>query len=274
MSQGARPWAVTVSVLLHAALIGVLWWAARHVQAPLPKVESPPLAIELWSGAAAPKVHTTPAPVAPPPRAVAPPPAEVNLGTQEPVKAKPKKQPPPQPKPEPPKPKLKEPPKPEPKAKETPKPKPVEAHKKAPDSPSQKQKPHAAADDLLADLGPPAARPGKDKTTQAGAAQGVEGGSSKGSGSVVGYETRVRQKVLPLVRLPDSLNGNPMAVVRVSLFPTLAVRSVTLAKSSGNTDYDNAVLSAVKEAGTFPALLPGLTFEDVRSMTLRFRPQD
>lgn len=272
MNQGSSPWALISSVLLHIALVGVLWWAALTTKAPVITQQQPPLAIELWSGSAAPEPETVPLQPTPPPKPVEEVrPAEVHMAS-EPVKAKPKKEePPPKPAPEPVKKLLNEAIE-KAKAKELPKTKPVQ--KKAVDNPAQKPKPHSVADDLLADLGPAAAKPGKDKQTQAGAKHGVEGGSSKGSGSVSGYDSKVRAKIRPLVRIPDDISGNPTAIVRVTLFPSLQLNQVVLVKSSGNIDYDNAVMNAVKDAGTFPPLLPGLTFDEVRTMTLRFRPQD
>ena len=39
------------------------------------------------------------------------------------------------------------------------------------------------------------------------------------------------------------------------------------------TQYDEAVQRAVLAAKTFPALLSGMKFSDVRVMTLKFRPR-
>lgn len=300
MKSGTRPWAMILSVLLHMAVIGVLVWVAHRQVEQAKKVEEPPMALELISGGATPpEPAPAPAPVAkavptPPVHVEAPqPPAEVNLGQHKPPKhvpkheSKPKVVEPPKPvvKPEPkPAPKIvKEVPKPAPKpVKEAPKPvpkvakvepKPVPVKKKPTDNPHKEPSVQDQTNDLLADLGPPGPKPGKAKVTQAGAKQGVEGGSSKGSGTVSGYETKVQAKIRPLVRIPDGLTGNPMVIVRVHVLASLDVGTVTVEKSSGNPAYDSAVVAAIKEAGSMPPLLPGMNIDDVRNMTLRFRPQ-
>jgi colicin import membrane protein len=110
--------------------------------------------------------------------------------------------------------------------------------------------------------------------TQSGAKMGVAGGSAKGSGLVSGYQNKVKVKIKPLVRIPDGMTGNPMVVVRVRVLPSLEIGQISLVKGSGNAAYDNAVQDAIREAGTMPPLLPGMTIDDVRTMTLRFRPNE
>jgi colicin import membrane protein len=290
MKNGTRPWAVILSVLLHVAVLVVLWWVARQQMEQAQKAEEPPMALELISGGVTPP-ELAPAQIAkaaplPPVHVEVPQaPAEVNLGKHEQPKRVPKHVS---------KPKVVEPPKPvvkpAPKVvkKEAPKP-PAKPVKEAPKVAKAQSKPvpvkkqaetqhkqpsiQQQTDDLLADLGSAGPKPGKSKVTQTGAKQGVEGGSSKGTGLVSGYETRIQAKIRPLVRIPDGLAGNPMVIVRVHVLASLDVGTVTVEKSSGNAAYDSAVVAAIKEAGSMPSLLPGMSIDDVRNMTLRFRPQ-
>lgn len=281
--DGTRPWAVALSLLLHAAVIALLWWGAREASLKQPQAEEP-LALEMISGggspaAPAPELVSRPVPVVkapPPPMVQAQPLAEVNLGKRETKKPEPKKEKPPV-KPAEAKPQ----PKPEPKPKEKPKApeKPVPAKKQTVDNPTRPKRSPSDVNDLLADLPadlPPGPRPGKDKVTQAGAKAGVAGGSAKGTGLVSGYQTKVQLKIRPLVRIPDSVTGDPSVIVRIRVFPSLTIdsSSITVTKSSGNVDYDNAVKEAIREAGSLPPLLPGMTIDDVRTMTLRFRPNE
>jgi len=129
--------------------------------------------------------------------------------------------------------------------------------------------------DLLSDLNSSnTTRPANARTSQAGGATGVNGGTPNGASQARNnYVARVQAVVRPLVQLPSDLKGNPMAVVRVQLLPTLEVQSVKLLQSSGNSAYDEAVQRAIWSARTFPALPSGLTFSEVRMLRLSFRPR-
>lgn len=129
------------------------------------------------------------------------------------------------------------------------------------------------ADDLLADLDSTNSthKPNSTKT-QAGAPNGVAGGGSSG-GNTKGYADLVIARVKPRVQVPDDLTGNPKAVLEVTLLPSLEVREVKLLQSSGHAGYDDAVQRAVWSAKTFPPLLTGMNFSDVRKIRLEFRPR-
>ncbi|POZ63111.1 cell envelope integrity protein TolA [Chromobacterium alticapitis] len=297
-SSSLRPWSVIASALFHAAVIGLLLWGGLQTT---PPPTPAPLALELWTTAPPPPA-TAPVPVAPAPApkpvpapqaVVAAPPAEVNLGKKEAPKPKREEKPKPAeaPKPEPkkhePKPEPKKPePKPKPaeqaKPKPEPKPKPVEEKKTAKTAPPPAAKPghrvakayNNEADDLLSSLdstrtsGKPNAR-----SDQAGSKNGIAGGAVNGSGVSAGWIDKVKAKVTPLVQIPPGISGNPAAQLRVTLLPTLEVKSVQLVKSSGVPAYDDAVQRAVWEAKTFPKLPDGASFNDgYRTFTLTFRP--
>ncbi|WP_434631462.1 TonB family protein [Chromobacterium sp. CV08] len=289
-SSSPRPWTFIASALFHAAVIGLLLWGGLQTTPP----PSPaPLALELWTTAPPPPPAVT-APVAPAPApepapepkpVVETPPADVNLGKKDAPKPRQEKpEPKPAAEPEPKKPRH------EPKPAEAEK-KPHEKAKPAAKAPEKKeaktQTPPPAkpghktakaynneADDLLSSLdstrssGKPNAR-----SDQAGSKHGVAGGAVNGSGVNAGWIDLVKAKVTPLVQVPPGIAGNPAAVLRVTLLPTLEVKTVQLVKSSGVPAYDDAVQRAVWEAKTFPRLPAGANFNDgYRSFTLTFRP--
>ncbi|TCP15204.1 cell division and transport-associated protein TolA [Crenobacter luteus] len=289
-----RAWPWFASAALHAVLaLAVLWAQWWQPQRETPRA----LSVELWEGAAAPAAQSAAAdvePVAPveaPPPAPEPapappptPPAEVNLGRKPPKEAPPRADMRAEaPKPErPPRVEARPEPRPEPKPQPKPEAKPkVEAKtgaRPAPDKAATAAKPAARAsqeaDDLLAELGQGSRGAGRDRATQAGAkGQGAEGGAANGSANLAAYQNRVVQKLRPLVEVPDDLTGNPSVELRVALLPSLEVRSVQLVRSSGHAGYDAAVQRAVREARTFPSLMDGMTFDDVRTVRLVFRPR-
>ncbi|MBV8647777.1 cell envelope integrity protein TolA [Paludibacterium sp.] len=260
---------MALSMLLHVALLLLLLYAARQTA----MTEPAPVSVELWSAAPPPPAETVkPAPATPAPQpesqpAPTPevPKADIQLGKRPEVK----KQAASQPKPEA-KPKAEEKPKPEAKAKAEPKPLPQPANK------GKQAAKHYNDDsnDLLAELGSGnTTRAPNARVDQAGSPGGVAGGVPNGSAQARdNYAAKVRAKILPLVQVPPAMKGNPKAVVQVVLLPTLDVQRVTLLQSSGNTAYDEAVQRAIREAGTFPALPAGTRFNDVRRLTLEFRP--
>ena len=131
------------------------------------------------------------------------------------------------------------------------------------------------ADDLLADLNSSnATHKPTAKTTQAGSHDGAPGGAASGAKNANGdYIGLVVARVRPHVQVPDGMNGNPKAVVEVTLLPSLEVREVKLLQSSGNPAYDEAVQRAVWAAKTFPPLPAGVQFADFRRLKLEFRPR-
>lgn len=264
-----------LSLLLHAGLLAVLWWSA----APAVLQTPPPLAVELWAGGgsiAKPVPATHPKPVAAPaatskpqpPAAPAVAPPQVPQLPAADITLKGGK---PQPKPQP---QLVEPAKAVKKAPpaEQAKPQPAPASPKA-TKPSKSAPPQA--DDLLAGLDELPPGPGKGKVTQAGGKQGVQGGSVTGVADLrAQYIEAVRNRIRPYVMVPDGISGNPQAVVEVEILPTMEIRSSRLLRSSGNSGYDQAVLTALREARRFPALPKGAEFADFRRITLNFRPKE
>jgi colicin import membrane protein len=154
-----------------------------------------------------------------------------------------------------------------PKEKEKEKPKKAEAPKAA--SPAE-TKANAAAEKVRA-----------DQLARLKAAAGAEGGSGGTSGSGVGgggnappgWTDKVIKKVKPLIVFnPESISGNPAAVIKVNLAPDGAILSTSILTSSGNEGWDRAVLLALTRAESLPKDDNGKIPQ--REVKLTFKPKD
>jgi colicin import membrane protein len=178
----------------------------------------------------------------------------------------------------PPKEKEKEPPKKEvpkpvqvaPPPKEKEKPKKVDPPQKVETKSPAETKANAAAEKVRA-----------DQLARLRAAAGAEGGSGGTSGSGVGgggnappgWTDKVVKKVKPLIVFnPESIGGNPAAVVKVNLAPDGAILSTDLVTSSGNAGWDRAVLLALTRAESLPKDDNGKIPQ--REVKLTFKPKD
>ena len=165
-------------------------------------------------------------------------------------------------------------------------PKPVTPTKPTPPKEKEKEKPKKAE-------APKAATPAETKANAAAekvradqlarlrAAAGAEGGSGGTSGSGVGgggnappgWTDKVVKKVKPLIVFnPESISGNPAAVVKVNLAPDGVILSTDLVSSSGNTGWDRAVLLALTRAESLPKDDNGKIPQ--REVKLTFKPKD
>jgi colicin import membrane protein len=120
-----------------------------------------------------------------------------------------------------------------------------------------------------------------DQLARLRAAAGAEGGSGGTSGSGVGgggnappgWTDKVVKKVKPLIVFnPESISGNPAAVVKVNLAPDGAILSTDLVSSSGNGGWDRAVLLALTRAESLPKDDNGKIPQ--REVKLTFKPKD
>jgi colicin import membrane protein len=119
-----------------------------------------------------------------------------------------------------------------------------------------------------------------DQLARLRAAAGAEGGSGGTTGSGVGggnappgWTDKVVKKVKPLIVFnPESISGNPAAVVKVNLAPDGAILSTDLVTSSGNTGWDRAVLLALTRAESLPKDDNGKIPQ--REVKLTFKPKD
>ena len=120
-----------------------------------------------------------------------------------------------------------------------------------------------------------------DQLAKLRAAAGAEGGSGGTVGSGVGgggnappgWTDKVIKKVKPLIVFnPESVSGNPAAVIQVSLAPDGAILSTKLLSSSGNAGWDRAVLLALSRAESLPKDDNGKIPQ--REVKLTFKPKD
>jgi TonB family protein len=132
---------------------------------------------------------------------------------------------------------------------------------------NKKQNPQI--NDLLDQIEPATKSTGKGKS----AATGGINGSSDSTNMVGDYADAVIERVRPFVVVPDGLDANAKAIVQVTLLPNMEVYEVKLLKSSGNTEYDNNVQTAINRVKVFPPLPDGAEFTDYRKLRLAFKPQ-
>ena len=120
-----------------------------------------------------------------------------------------------------------------------------------------------------------------DQLARLRAAAGAEGGSGGTVGSGVGgggnappgWTDKVIKKVKPLIVFnPESVSGNPAAVILVKLAPDGAILSTSIQSSSGNAGWDRAVLLALSRAESLPKDDNGKIPQ--REVKLTFKPKD
>ena len=120
-----------------------------------------------------------------------------------------------------------------------------------------------------------------DQLARLRAAAGAEGGSGGTVGNGVGgggnappgWTDKVIKKVKPLIVFnPESISGNPAAVIQVNLAPDGAILSTSVLTSSGNPGWDRAVLLALSRAESLPKDDNGKIPQ--REVKLTFKPKD
>jgi colicin import membrane protein len=159
---------------------------------------------------------------------------------------------------------------PPPKEKEKEVPKKIDPTKKVETKSPAETKANAAAEKVRA-----------DQLARLRAAAGAEGGSGGTSGNGVGgggnappgWTDKVIKKVKPLIVFnPESVTGNPAAVIQVNLAPDGAILSTSVLTSSGNAAWDRAVLLALSRAESLPKDDNGKIPQ--REVKLTFKPKD
>lgn len=88
------------------------------------------------------------------------------------------------------------------------------------------------------------------------------------------YTAQIRSAIRAKVTVPPGIDGNPQAVFEVKLLKSGTVASVKLFKSSGVPGYDRAVERAIELAQPFPVPDDLDLFQQLRDLTLIFRPND
>jgi len=102
-----------------------------------------------------------------------------------------------------------------------------------------------------------------------------QGGNSRatlgGKGSSTTYSAIARAAVIPHVVFTEAFNGNPLAKVEVRLQSNGAIISARVVQPSGNTNWDNAVLNAVRRTGVMPKDVDGTLPDTI--LILEFKPR-
>lgn len=258
--EPGRKYALTLTILVHAVLLVVLFFGVQWKRKP-PEVYE----VELWSARPVPPVQAPPPPpeprVEPPPepkpvpKVEPPPPKKPEIAIKE-EKKKPEPKKPEPPKPEPPKPEPKKPePKPEPKKPE-PKPQP---------------KFDSDIDKELAQLksAAKASAANAQHLANAAAAEAEQRASASKRG-LESYAAKIRGKVRGNIVLPPNIQGNPEAVFEVSQLPSGEVLSVRLKRSSGNAGLDAAIERAILKSSPLPK--PDDPSQFQRMLEIKYKP--
>ena len=94
---------------------------------------------------------------------------------------------------------------------------------------------------------------------QAGATGGPTdtGTAARASGPSASYAGRIMARIKPNIVFSDTVNGNPMATVEVTLAPDGTIVARRLVKSSGVKSWDDAVLRAIDRTEILPRDIDG-----------------
>lgn len=85
------------------------------------------------------------------------------------------------------------------------------------------------------------------------------------------YAGRLVAHIKPNIVFTDTVSGNPAAEVEVRAAPSGTIVARRLVKSSGNKDWDEAVLRAIDRTGTLPKDIDGRV---PGTLLIAFRPND
>ena len=97
------------------------------------------------------------------------------------------------------------------------------------------------------------------------------GTAARDAGPSASYAGRIVARVKPNIVLTDEVPGNPSADVEVRCAPDGTIVSQRIVKSSGNKDWDEAVLRALERTGTLPRDTDGTI---PSRMVIAFRPRE
>jgi colicin import membrane protein len=93
---------------------------------------------------------------------------------------------------------------------------------------------------------------------QVGGSSSTSGGTAAvSSGPSASYAGRLIAAIKPNVVFTETISGNPAAEVEVRAGPSGSILSRRLVRSSGNKDWDEAVLRAIDRTGTLPRDVDG-----------------
>jgi colicin import membrane protein len=92
-----------------------------------------------------------------------------------------------------------------------------------------------------------------------------------GGGPSASYAGKLIQAIKPNIVFGDTVSGNPAAEVEVRTGPGGTIIGSSLVRSSGNPEWDTAVLRAIERTGTLPRDTDGRVPPRI---TIIFRPRD
>ena len=81
---------------------------------------------------------------------------------------------------------------------------------------------------------------------------GSTGAAALSSGPSTSYGGRIVARIKPNITFTDTINGNPVTEIEVSLSPTGDILSRRILKSSGNKAWDNAALNSIDKTEKLP----------------------
>jgi colicin import membrane protein len=97
------------------------------------------------------------------------------------------------------------------------------------------------------------------------------GTAAQSSGPSASYTGRLIAAIKPNIVFTDVVQGNPAAEVEVRAGPSGSILARRLVRSSGNKDWDEAVLRAIDRTASLPRDVDGRV---PSSITMVFRPQE
>ena len=106
---------------------------------------------------------------------------------------------------------------------------------------------------------------------QAGSSSTTTGAAAQSSGPSASYTGRLVAAIKPNIVFTDTVVGNPAAEVEVRAGPSGSIIARRLLRSSGNKDWDEAVLRAIDRTATLPRDIDGRV---PSTIIMDFRPQE
>lgn len=91
---------------------------------------------------------------------------------------------------------------------------------------------------------------------------------------VARYQDLISAKIRDNTRLPDNLPGNPQVHFRLSVLPSGEIAKITLARSSGNAAFDQAVLRGIEKSSPLPLPTDRAAAERFRDLDIRHRARE
>ena len=95
--------------------------------------------------------------------------------------------------------------------------------------------------------------------------------AAQSSGPSASYTARLVGAIKPNIVFTETISGNPAAEVEVRAGASGGIIARRLVRSSGNKDWDEAVLRAIDRTGTLPRDVDGRV---PPVLTMVFRPQE